>query len=251
MTSTNKKISLSAILLGLSVAVGPAVGGYLIGKAIERFKSSDRTVTAKGLVEREVKADQASWKITYVVGDNDLAILAQKMKDQQGVIIDFLKGKGVKEENITINPSAVQDLTTQTYANAETIKTRFIGDCSITVQSEDVDLIGKISKETDELIKAGIAFRGDRYDGMPRYYVKKLNDLKPEMLAEAVANARKSAEKLIESSGAKVGSIRTAHQGQFNIYANDVANQESSYQSEQSINKIVRVVSTITFNLDN
>lgn len=247
----DRKISVSAILLGLSIAVGPAIGGYLIGKAIEKFKFSDRVVTAKGLVEREVKADFAIWKINYIVNEDDLNLLSQKISEQQKLIIDFLKNKEVNEQDIKINPSSVQDAMSQQYASNDAHKKRFVAECWITVQTDNVELIEKISHETDELIKAGIVFRSDQYQTAPRYIFRKLNDLKPEMLAEAITNARKSAEKLIESSGSKVGSIRTAHQGQFNIYGNELTDQSDfgSYSNQGSINKIVRVVSTVVFNL--
>ena len=66
MRSTeNKTMVTEAIIVGLCLLIGLAVGGYFIGKGAARFKSDMRTVTVKGLVEKEVKADQAIWMLRF------------------------------------------------------------------------------------------------------------------------------------------------------------------------------------------
>src|SRR5258705_13519846 len=52
-----------AVIVGLCLVVGLAIGGYFVGKGAARFRSDVRIVTVKGLVEREVKADQAVWTL--------------------------------------------------------------------------------------------------------------------------------------------------------------------------------------------
>lgn len=60
MTSDeNQSVVLAAIIVSVSLLMGLALGGYFIGKGATRFKSDTRTVTGEGLVEKEVKADQA------------------------------------------------------------------------------------------------------------------------------------------------------------------------------------------------
>ena len=48
-----------------------------------------------------------------------------------------------------------------------------------------------------------------------------LNALKPEMIAEATKNARRSAEQFAHDSGTDVGRIKTASQGYFSVGARD------------------------------
>ncbi len=60
-----EKSVFSAILLGGFVCIGLMTLGYQISKAIIHIKSLDRTVTVKGLSEREVPADIAICPITF------------------------------------------------------------------------------------------------------------------------------------------------------------------------------------------
>ena len=54
---------LPAVIVGLCLVIGLSVAGYFVGRGGLRFRSDARTVTVKGLVEREVKADQAVWTL--------------------------------------------------------------------------------------------------------------------------------------------------------------------------------------------
>ena len=62
-SSENRSAVLPAVIVGLCLVVGLALGGYFVGKGATRFRSDSRVVTVKGLVEREVKADQAVWTL--------------------------------------------------------------------------------------------------------------------------------------------------------------------------------------------
>jgi uncharacterized protein len=49
---------LPAVIVGLCLLIGLSVAGYFVGRGATRFRSDSRVVTVKGLVEREVKADE-------------------------------------------------------------------------------------------------------------------------------------------------------------------------------------------------
>ena len=85
MTSTeNKTMVTAAIIVGLCLLVGLAVGGYFIGKGAARFKSDTRTVTVKGLVEKEVKADKAVWMLRFRRASEDLKDAHSKIRFRPG-----------------------------------------------------------------------------------------------------------------------------------------------------------------------
>ena len=75
----------------------------------------------------------------------------------------------------------------------------------------------------------------------------RLNDVKPEMLEEATANARDAAQQFANASGAQLGGIRDANQGVFEILPRDEVLGESE---AMQIFKRVRVVATVTYQLD-
>jgi len=68
-----------------------------------------------------------------------------------------------------------------------------------------------------------------------------LEDIKPEMIAEATADARRAANQFAADSDARIGAIRSARQGFFSINERDPSTPEV---------KVVRVVTTIEYILD-
>ena len=71
----NTNASFSALLLGVCIALGLAALGFQLAQGVERFRALERTVTVKGLAEREVAADVAVWPIRFSAAANDLGAL--------------------------------------------------------------------------------------------------------------------------------------------------------------------------------
>ena len=94
---------------------------------------------------------------------------------------------------------------------------------------------------------AGVVLSSDGpWSGGPSYLFTKLNDLKPGMIAEATASARRAAEQFAKDSGARLQGIRQANQGLFVILPRD---QAPGMQEERQRAKIVRVVTTIDYRI--
>ena len=74
------------IIAGLLIAAGLAMCGLCVGFGIKKSREPVRTVTVKGLSERDVKADLALWNINFVRAGNDLTkTRAEIMKDDAAV----------------------------------------------------------------------------------------------------------------------------------------------------------------------
>lgn len=97
-----------------------------------------------------------------------------------------------------------------------------------------------------ELIRDGVPVSGSSVN----YVFTGLNDLKPEMIAEANRNARRSAEQFARDSGASLGRIKTASQGYFSVGARDGEQcDECGSGGGSSPFQKVRVVTTIDYDL--
>jgi hypothetical protein len=97
-----------------------------------------------------------------------------------------------------------------------------------------------------ELIRDGVPINGSSVN----YVFTRLNDLKPEMIAEANRGARRSAEQFARDSGTEVGAIQNASQGYFSIGARDgEACEECGSSGSGSPFQKVRVVTTIDYDL--
>ncbi|HYC94931.1 MAG TPA: SIMPL domain-containing protein [Sphingomicrobium sp.] len=98
-----------------------------------------------------------------------------------------------------------------------------------------------------ELLRNGVELSGSSIS----YTFTRLNQLKPEMIAEATLNARRSADQFARDSGASVGQIKTASQGYFSVGARDGEDCEDCGSSGGSTPfQKVRVVTTIDYDID-
>ena len=111
----NNKDNGPAFILGVSVCIGLALLEYLISSGITRIKALDRTVTVKGLSEREVPANIAIWPIKFNEAGNDLNTLFSSLQRKNAIIIEFLKNQGFKEEEISTSAPAILDREAQGY----------------------------------------------------------------------------------------------------------------------------------------
>lgn len=229
------------------IALGIALGGFLPGRYYYKAKAFDRTVTVKGLAEREVKADLAVWNLRIIRTGGNLESLRGKLQADQKAAAKFLLGGGMEEAEIMAGRLETNDLMANPYRSDKVgAENRYILKQTITVRTGKVDAIEKLVGRTEELLKKGVIFDGESYPPSVSYLFTRLNDVKPEMIREATASAKEAAEEFARNSGARVGDIRSASQGQFSILP---LYQTPDAQESQQKEKKVRVVSTLEYYL--
>jgi len=230
----------AAAVLGVCLAIGLILGGYFISGAVMESRRGDRTVTVRGLAEREVRADLAVWPITFRVADNSLAGLDSSIQRNRELIISFLKGRGFEADEISVRPPNTVDLESMTFGGPRQERPfRFVASNTVLVQSGNVPAVLEAMENIGELLRQGVVLGGEEYDNSrPVFSFNALNDIKPEMLKEANENARKAAAKFGDDAGTGVGAIRRASQGLFEIRDRD---------SNSPDQKVVRVVTTVEY----
>src|SRR5699024_8922529 len=226
-----------SLILGICLVVGLTLLGYVAGNAALSVKAMERTVTVKGLSEREVTANIAAWPLTFQVASNDLDEVYQTIEDKSAIIRDFLKRYGISDEEIIPSPPNVTDVYAQQWGDQSSVKFRYSGSGTVTVHSEQVEAVREAMANVLELGKRGVVVAGDQYAGQRSgmFLYTRLNDIKPEMVEEATKKARSVAEKFAEDSNSRLGKIKRARQGQFSINDRDSTTPHI---------KKVRVVST-------
>ncbi len=228
------------------LAVGIAVAGWFVGDGFVKGRSADRFVTVKGVSERDVQADVALWPIRFVATDDDLGKAQAARKESHRHVLSFLEKQGIDPAAAEIRKLEVNDLLANPYRSGPT-QSRYILTETLMVRTEDTGTIDKASQAVGELVDLGVVLSstGGPSTG-PTFLFTRLNDLKPEMIAEATAEARRAAEQFAKDSGSGIGSIRRANQGVFVIRARDRA---PGITEQGQLRKTVRVVSTIEYYL--
>jgi uncharacterized protein len=230
------------------LAAGIALAGWLGGNGLAKARSADRSVTVKGVSEREVKADLAIWPLRVVAADNDLARAHASIASSTDKVRAFLARQGIDTSQAELQDFSVSDAFANQYGGAERAATRYVIRQTVVVRSTKPDQILAASQRIAELVTAGVVLSsGGEYGpggGGPTFMFTGLNALKPPMIAEATARAREAAEQFARDSRSSLGGIRQANQGVFEILPRD---QAPGISQESQISKTVRVVSTVDY----
>lgn len=230
------------IFSGLAIMVGLIVLGAMIPRAVEKYRSYDRTVNVKGLCEREVKADKVIWPVVYKVMANDVQSIYDQTDAGNAQIMAFLESGGIAADEITVAVPQISDKLANEYGDNNRAF-RYIAKNVITVCTSDVDKVLALMSRQSELLKKGVVTDGsNQWENPVEFRYEGLNDIKPEMIEEATRNAREAAQKFAKDSDSRLGKIKTANQGTFTIENRD---------SNTPYIKKVRVVTSVTYYLKN
>ena len=88
----------NSLVLGVFIFLGLTSLGYLLGNSAIKFKEYERTVTVKGLSEKEFGADIVIWPIQFTAAGNNLEELYEAIDGNTTKISEFLAGKGVDKK---------------------------------------------------------------------------------------------------------------------------------------------------------
>ncbi len=192
------------------------------------FSKQGSYAEVKGLSEKIVKADTAIWSLSFEVKSNDIDGLYAEIDRNITEIKNFLIDKGFDSSEINV---ASVNIYQDTYKEA---KFRYNSNNQVSVYTEKVDIAKAASNETLLLIKKGVVLNQNYIS----FEFSDLNSIKPEMLAEAIKNARETASQFAKNSGSRVGRVTRGNQGVFEITEKDPGSPEY---------KKVRLVSTLRF----
>ncbi|MBP5547392.1 MAG: SIMPL domain-containing protein [Bacteroidales bacterium] len=222
-------------IIGVSIVLAAFVLGLMLVWTVRTLKSFDDTVSVKGLCEREVPADRVVLRISYTTQDNSLVDLRTTVENNDKAIIDLVKKAGISENEIKYTTANFNDRYDDYYVSSN-IKFRYSANQTISVFSSNMDAVRKLQNTIDaDLLKLDIlsnTYANYEYNG--------LNEIKPSMIAESLEKARESAEEFAKNSHSKIGKMRTASQGYFEI--------EDLDENTPQVKK-VRVVTTVEYYL--
>lgn len=220
------------------LAVGMIAGGYLLGDGLLRAKDAERAVTVRGLAERDVTADLATWTISYSAASTNLGEAQAKVRGDTQSIEVFFKELGFPAAALQPTGANVTSFTNDGITTY-TVRQR------LALRTQDIARAQKAVARQFDLVARGVFL--EEGSGMA-YTFTKLNDIKPEMVAEATKDARASAQQFAEDSNSGVGKIKEATQGYFEIAARD--GETGGWGMADSPYKKVRVVTTVSFTLE-
>ena len=233
--------NLSSSLGAIAIGLGIAIAGYFISQTMLNQRTGSNTARVKGLSERIVPADSASWNLSYSVTSRDYDAIGDTFATataNRDAINAVLAKAGFDASEVNLSPLRKRDHV-ERGVERQIIDRYYSVNGTVTISTTDPAKIEPARAPVFLLAQDGITVQEQYLD----YRFTKLNEIKPEMLREATENARIAANEFASNAGVKVGGIQTASQGGFQI--NDA--ETGSF----GLDKMVRVVTNITFYLEN
>src|SRR5688572_16269844 len=220
------------------LALGLVAGGYLLGDGLTRAYAAERSVTVRGLAEKDVMADLATWTIAYSASAGDMASAQASVDRDTAAIRAFFTELGFPEDALQPTGVNVSSYTQDGYTTF-TVRQR------MTLRSTDIARAQRAVRRQFDLVRRGVLL--EEGSGMAFTFTK-LNDIKPELIAAATKDARAAAEQFAKDSDTSVGGIKQATQGYFEITGRD-GDEGGGWGVADTPFKRVRVVTTIDFYL--
>jgi hypothetical protein len=251
ITSMIEKLQDSrAVLLGAVAifAIGLTTSDYALGDGLRRSKMAEhRSVTVRGVSERDVTADLATWSISFSHRGPELASVQQSVDEQARAVRAFFKRDGFRTDDVTDTDVSL-GYEQPTDNDGKPVGPRLlVVSRSIQLRTTDVMRARATYTKQAELLRDGVEMSSSGIN----YTFTGLNALKPGMIAEATRNARRSADQFARDSGVAVGRLKTASQGYFSVGARDGEECEDCGSSGGSTPfQKVRVVTTIDYDLN-
>jgi hypothetical protein len=245
---SNARINLFwLIIFTLTLPLAVVMSTHLARKSFERVKLGGQVVTVKGYAEKPIVSDFGQWSAEIVERHADRTTAYRQLEESRAKTLAYLENKGVPASQVALDPVTIRTLHARDQrGNLLNEIELYVVSQRLGVSSNDVGRVATIARDASILIRDNVELVADS----PVYICTKLEDYKIEMLAAATENARLRAQQLIAGSQSKLGSLKTASQGVFQItpaYSTEVSGY--GVNDTTSIEKSIKAVVTVEYNI--
>ena len=237
------------IILGVCIAAATIVSSMILSQGfLKVMKFTREQISVTGSAQKNIISDYVVWTASFSKRDADLATAYKKLKEDLEKVGKYLVSKGVNEKEIIIDQIAMKTVYKKNEKGNDTNDVQdYILTQSIKVKSGEVDMITQLSRTSTELLGQGMEFSS----GAPEYSYTKLDELKIEMLAKATQNAKQRAENMTRATGNKIGFMRSAKMGVFQITPiNSTEVSDWGVNDTTSLEKKITAVVTVSFAIE-
>jgi len=237
------------IILGICIAVATIVSSVILSSGfLKVMKFTREQINVTGSATKEIRSDYVVWTGEFSRREVDLKMAYKVLAEDLDKVKAYLASKGANEKEIVIS-----QVTTETIykKNEKGNNTNDIEGYrltqNVTIRSSDVDNITRVSRKSTELIDQNVQFTSLA----PDYFYTKLDELKIEMLAKATENAKQRAESMAKATGNKIGFMRSARMGVFQITPSTSTDiSDYGVNDTTALDKKVMAVVTVSFAIE-
>jgi hypothetical protein len=244
-TSHKPSLALAATIIGVSlIATGAIVASYFY-----RVKALNDVINITGSASKTITSDVVKWRLNFsrTVDEANLKQGYALLKSDNEAVMKYLAGRQIPADKINVSPVNVnQQYDAYQEKMGGSAPKRYMLSQEVTIESNEVDKVTQASKESSSLISEGVFINTVGLE----YYYSKLADLKMQMLSEATKNAKDRAQQIAQSTGAKIGYLRSANMGVTQItQVNSTEVSDYGMYDTSSIEKQITAIVRATFSL--
>lgn len=246
MQSEEKSHKGQNFFLGLWIALGLIAASVILASGASKVVRFGREViTVTGSAQRELRSDFIVWRCSFSRRSPDLQEAYSRLLEDLSKVKGYLEQQGIGEEQMIVSAVNTQVIYRRGEGYAETNQVEgYRLEQTIEIRSGEVDPIAEISRKSSELIQEGVEF----HSSAPQYFYTRLEDLKVEMLARATENAKERAIQMTQATGNRIGPIRSAKMGVFQITpVNSTEISGYGMNDTSSLDKKITAVVHVTF----
>lgn len=241
----NKKTVFIAVAVIL--ALGLIISAAVVSNGFVKLKMAGNTIVVTGSAKKQIKSDFAVWNGTFATQSPQLNTSYNQIKNDQNKVRDYLKAQGINEKDMTFSSinTEVRYVTLPNGSSTNQVEGYRLYQ-TVEIRSANVDKITELSRQTTDLINQGVEFQSNP----PQYFYTKIADMKVKMLSLATKDARVRAEQIASNAGSRVGALRAARMGVFQItplYSNEVS--DYGINDTSSLDKEITAVMNCEFEI--
>ena len=249
---TDNKNSLPLIIFGIILALGLIAAAFVLGTQFKNLKQSG-TITVKGLAEAPYKANLAQIQMGVSAWGQDYAGALANGKNDFKALQQFVASKGFSVSSQNVTPISVEPYNEDYVDEQGQTRTRQNGYKATQTLSISSQELNKITNMLAQVQNYRISHESVTFE-KPQYLLNDLEKIKHDLIAKATDDANKRAEEFAKTGHAKVGVMRSASQGSFNILdAHNPDTDDSDYggtYNKDGVDKLVRLVVTIDYAIE-
>jgi len=245
MTSTERRKSILYIAIALILAI--ALGGGLVKVGAGFAARNSNGITVTGSAKTSATADNVVWTLNVSLTRQTVSEAVTKVGNDVAAVSKYLTDGGIPESELTLG-------SVSTYANEQYVNGNNTGKIlnyrasrDVVVRSKDVQLISKLSQGIGTILQAGVTV--NNYG--PQYYLSTLPQLRPQLLEEAMQDAKIRAVAITKAVGGKVGAVQSVKSGVFQVTTPDsTMTADTGAYDTSSIEKTVTSTVSVTFDVN-
>ncbi len=203
---------IAALIIGVSLIVGTVIVSNMV-IYVKTFNNSMLAVT--GTAEQVVVSDEVKWTSDFSTDTTrgNLQAGYAQMSHDLSLVRAFLAKNGVSAGDITVTPVSIN----QSFMNckfnpascSKAALAAYTLDQTVTVQSSHVNKVTALAQEAGSLAGQGVFFSTQSV----KYYYNKLAGLRVKLIAAAVLDAQRRAQRIAADTGVKLGRLVSVNTG--------------------------------------